>query len=103
MEQKSEVSKLSNPNEIEIAKFRMMDVRFDCLVRMFDSGQIQPKSMMPFVERKPLPPQWFKSEMKFTMEFVEDADPYMIGMAVKEAFNKLKNNIEAYEQGRSVV
>jgi len=97
MKQKSEVSRLSNPNEIDIAKLRMMDVRFDCLVRMFDSGQIQPKSMMPFVHLKALPEQWFKSELKLTMEMVADAAPYTFGMAIKQAYQKLKQHIELYE------
>jgi len=92
------IETVSNPNELEIAKYRMMDVRFDCLVRMFDSGQIQPKSSLPFVEREPLPPQWFKLETKLTMEFVEGADPYQIGMAIKESFWKLKKHIEDYEK-----
>jgi len=91
------VSPVTDPNELEIAKMRMMEVRFDCIVKMFDFGQIQPKSMMPFVERKPLPPQWFKSQIKFSLEFLRDADPVHIGMAIKKALAKMDEAISYYE------
>jgi len=98
MDNDSQVSSVYDPNELEVAQFRMMDVRFDCLVRMFDSGMIQPRNIIPFVKRKSLPPQWFKSEMKFTMEFVEDSSPYSIGCVIKDMFKKLKLHIENYEK-----
>lgn len=85
------------PNEIDEAKHRMASIRFDCLVKMFDYGQIQPKSPMPFVHRKALPPQWFKSEMTLTMELVAHASPYELGMAIKDAFTKLQRHINEYE------
>jgi len=90
------------PNEVEIAKFRMMDIRFDCLVRMYDNGQVERKSLMPFVQSKPLPPQWFKSEMKLTMEFIEDADPYQLGVAIKKQWQKMKDVILDYEQSGKI-
>lgn len=96
METKSEISYVP-PSEIDEAKYRTMSVRFDCLVKMFDYGQIEPRIPMPFVQRKALPPQWFKSEMKLTMELVADADPYTLGMAIKQAYQKLKEHIELYE------
>lgn len=96
METKSEISCVP-PREIDEAKYRTMSVRFDCLVKMFDYGQIEPRIPMPFVQRKALPPQWFKSEMKLTMELVADADPYTLGMAIKQAYQKLKEHIELYE------
>ena len=96
MEVKSEIS-YPSPDEMDIAKYRTMNIRFDCLVKMFDYGQIEPRSLMPFAQPKPLPPQWFKSELKLTMELVSDADPYHLGMIIKQAYQKLKNHIEVYE------
>lgn len=92
------VSRVTNPNEIEEAQMRMMKVRFDCIVKMFDCGTIQPKSPLPFVERKPLPPQWFKSEMKLTLEFLRDAEPVHIGLAIKQALAKMDEAISLYEK-----
>lgn len=88
MEPKSEISFI-HPNEIEEAKIRMMHVRFDCLVRMFDCSKIR--------GGKPLPPQWFKSEIKLTMELIEYSDPYVLGKIIKDAFFELKYHIERYE------
>lgn len=91
------VSRVTDPQELERAQMRMMEVRFDCIVKMFDCGQIQPKSMMPFVQRKPLPPQWFKSEIKFTLEFLRDVEPVHIGLAIKQALAKMDDAISLYE------
>lgn len=91
------VSRVTNPNEIEEAQMRMMKVRFDCIVKMFDCGITQPKSPLSFVERKPLPPQWFKSEMKLTLEFLRDAEPVHIGLVIKQALAKMDEAISLYE------
>ncbi len=101
MEHNSKISGVLNPNEIEMARFRNMEIRFQCLVKMFDSGFVQRKNPMPFLPATTPPPQWFKSETKLTMEFVEYADAETIGRVIKEAFYKLKNHIESYEQERS--
>jgi len=96
MEIKSEISCVS-PNEIDEAKLRQMRIRFDCLVKMFDSATIMTKGSF-LNPPKPLPPQWFKSEIKLTMEAVEHYDPYKLGLIIKEAFFHLKRHIEQYEK-----
>jgi hypothetical protein len=96
METKSEISYVL-PNEMDEAKYRTMSVRFECLVKMFDFAQKEPKSSFFFMESKPLPPQYFKSEIKLTMELVANADPYTLGIVIKQAYNNLKRHIDQYE------
>ena len=90
----SEVSRVTDPNELEIAAHKMMSVRFDCLVKMYDFAKVKSENPMPYIK---YPPQWFKSEIRFTMEFIESTDPKIIGMAVKAAYYELKKTIEKYE------
>lgn len=92
-----EVSRVTDPFELEEAKMKMMEVRFDCIVKMFDCGQIIPKSTMPFIQPKPLPPQWFKSQMKLTLEFIRQSEPEMIGIAIKQLLAKMDEAISLYE------
>jgi hypothetical protein len=96
MELKPEISFIA-PNELEEAKSRTANIRFDCLVKMFDYGQRQIGGVFLSVP-KSLPPQWFKCEMKLTLELVAEADPYTLGMAIKEAYLRLKHHIEQYEE-----
>lgn len=96
----TEVGAVENPSEFEIAAYRMMYLKFNCIVQMYDSGQIQCKGDI-FYTPKPLPPKYFKSETKFTMEFVEDTDALTIGNIIKNAFNDLKKSIKDYEQERT--
>lgn len=90
MDFKPEISCVS-PNEMDEAKYKMVSIRFDCHVKMFDCGQRETQAA------KPLPPQWFKSELKLTLESIADADPCVLGMRIKEVYLKLKNHIEQYE------
>jgi len=100
MEQNESVISGISPNEIDESQYRQMSIRFDCLVKMFDSGTRMTKASFPF-QSKPLPPQWFKSEIKLTMEAVEYYDPYKLGMIIKNAFSDLKRHIEQYEKPTS--
>ena len=82
------------PTDKEIQ--RMMEIRFDCLVKMFDSGYRTVKSNIPLVPPKHLPPQWFKLEKRFTMEMIKESNPYELGCLIKEAFFELERHIEQY-------
>lgn len=92
------ISKVEDPQEEWLAKQRMTSVRFDALVRMFDSGQIQPKGGFLHTP-KPLPPQYFKCESSLTMEFVKDADPHTLGSILKKMYAELEEHIHKYENG----
>jgi hypothetical protein len=81
------------PTEREMQ--RLMEVRFDCIVKMFDSGfRTTGGFLMP---KKDLPPQWFKSNMHLTLEAVKEKSPYELGYIIKNAFNELQKHIEQYE------
>lgn len=85
MKTETEVSKVTNPFEKLRAHFGMSEIRFDCLVRIFDSTNTRT-------------PQWFKSETKFTLEFLQSSDPHTIGLQIKDALSKLEENISQYER-----
>ena len=42
-------------------------------------------------------PQWFKANHILTLEMVKHADPYELGMRIKEMFHQLEKTIESYE------
>lgn len=94
------VSRVDDPFERDIAEHKMASIRFDCLVKIYDCGVIQPKSNLPFLSLKPLPPQWFKSEIKFTLEYLRYEDPYTIGLAIKEALSRMDAVITEYEKNK---
>ncbi len=89
---KTEITYIS-PHEIDEATQRIASIRFDSLVRMFDVAK-------PHNKVTPLQPQWFKSELKLTMELIEDSDPYLLGRIIKDAYFELKKHIEQYEYVR---
>jgi hypothetical protein len=43
-------------------------------------------------------PQWFKVNHILTLDAVKHADPYDLGMRIKEMFYQLEKTIEKYEQ-----
>jgi hypothetical protein len=86
-----------SPFEMEEAQYRHASIRFDCLVKMFDFGQIESQSGIFLQKSIPRQPQWFKSELRLDLETVAYADPYVLGKAIKDAYNKLKHHIEQYE------
>ena len=77
---------------------RCAEIRFDCLVKMFDSGIRTKKSGLIINTEKELPPQWFKNEMRLTLEAVEYGDPHELGMALKNMFKQLDIHIKNYEK-----
>jgi len=77
---------------------RMMEIRFDCLVRMFDMGnRAYEKPGLIFDTETALPPQWFKSEHKLTLENIKNCDPYALGMEIKNMLHQLEYHIEKWE------
>lgn len=82
---------------------KMAEIRFDCSVRMYDCGIRTAKVpyAIPFMyEEKPLPPQWFRSYSKITLESIKHADPYDLGMQLKNMYAQLEHHIKKYESGQ---
>jgi hypothetical protein len=75
---------------------QVCEIRFDCLVTMHDVGF---KKLLG-TEKQSKTPQWFKANHTFTLEEVKYADPYQLGMRMKQMFNQLEKTIEQYEQYR---
>jgi hypothetical protein len=74
------------------------EIRFDCLVKMYDVGYITPKGgMLSFTPPKPYAPQWFKSVSYLTLEKIKYEDPYVIGVQIKQQFEGLEQAIKQYE------
>lgn len=79
---------------------KMCEIRFDCLVRMFDMGIEKPNSLVPFKVKREIPrkPQWFKSSAKMTLEHIKYADEYEIGRMVKDMYRQLEIHIRQFEE-----
>lgn len=92
-------------NEIEITPAypqgeefnRLMEIRFECLVRAFDFGQREERGIFTSGSSKPRPPQWFKVEKKITLEGIKSADPYELGCSIQEMLKLLEAHIDKYE------
>lgn len=79
---------------------KMCEIRFDCLVRMFDMCIEKPNKLVPFRVKREVPhkPQWFKSTAKMTLEQIKYADEYEIGRMVKDMYRQLEMHIRQYEE-----
>jgi hypothetical protein len=44
-------------------------------------------------------PQWFKANHRITLEGVKHADPYELGMRIKQMFHQMEDTINKYENG----
>jgi hypothetical protein len=75
------------------------EIRFDCLVKMYDVGYVTPKEggFLEFTPSKPYAPQWFKSVSYLTLEKIKYEDPYVIGVQIKQQFEGLERAIKEYE------
>jgi hypothetical protein len=78
---------------------RMCEIRFDCLVKMYDMVVSKPSTLLPFSLRKEIPrkPQWFKSTSTISLEAIKNEDEYLLGRRLKEQFQQLELHIKQYE------
>ena len=74
-------------SELEADKRRLCEIRFDCTVKMFDSG-VRDKGT----------PQWFKSQSVITLEDVKYQSHELLGLRLKQMLFELEQVIEKYEQ-----
>ena len=86
-------------SEMEADTRRVCEIRFDCLVTMHDVAYKKYKGLWG-QEKQSKTPQWFRSNQVLTLEGIKYADPYELGMRIKEVFNQLEKTIEQYEQYR---
>lgn len=76
---------------------RVCEIRFDCMVSMHDVGYRRIKDVWG-QEKQSKTPQWFRANHKITLEGVKHADPYELGMRIKQMFYELEKTIERYEK-----
>jgi hypothetical protein len=77
---------------------KLCEIRFDCLVTMHDYGFSTLKNSTFFKgDVKSNSPQWFRANHNITLECVKHADPYVLGMRIKEMFHRLEDTIKKYE------
>ena len=84
-------------SEMEADTRRLCEIRFDCMVTMHDVAYRTYKGMWG-KEKQSKTPQWFKVNHVLTLEMVKHADPYELGMRIKEMFHQLEKTIEQYER-----
>ena len=88
-------------SEMEAYTTRVCEIRFDCMVTMHDVGFKKIKTY-PFgfeMVKQSSKPQWFRANHKITLEGVKHADPYELGMRIKQMFHQLEDTINKYENG----
>ena len=75
---------------------RVCEIKFDCLVTMHDVGFKKYKGVWG-QEKQSKTPQWFKANQTITLEEIKHADPYELGMRIKEMFHRMEDTINKYE------
>lgn len=91
---------ITRVHEPEADTRRVCEIRFDCLVTMHDVAFKKTKTG-PFglIEKQSKTPQWFKANQTITLEEVKHADPYELGMRIKQMFHQMEDTIDKYENG----
>lgn len=85
-----------SPSEIDESKKRLCEIRFECLVKMFDVGYYQERGFLNIPVGKPHP-QMFKLETRLTLEAIKHCDEYQLGKIIKDAYRQLESHISQYE------
>jgi hypothetical protein len=75
---------------------RVCEMRFECLVTMHEVTYKKYKGLL-WQEKQSKTPQWFKANHALTLEEIKYADPYQLGMRIKEMYSRLAESIENYE------
>lgn len=75
----------------------MCEIRFDCLVTMYEMGTREAAKGFFVKEERRLNPQWFRSQRRITLDAIRNADEYMLGRQLKEMFHQLELHIKKYE------
>lgn len=86
-----EISRVTHPQELEIGRMKHTEVRFDCLVKIFDETNVKGK-----------PPQMFKNETRLTLEMVKYGTLEEIGYAIKKAYYALESHIKLHEENQKI-
>lgn len=86
-----------DPYEISLAEQKILEIRFDCIVKMCARNQEEEKPFHISVFEEPaLKPQAFKSEAKLSLDFIKYSEPMQIGLMMKEMLIRLENEIEKH-------
>lgn len=83
--------------DFEADKRRLCEIRFDCLVTMYDSGMRETGGGFLYESRN-LPPQWFRMNSQITLETIKYATEEQLGAQLKQMYYELLKTIEKYEQ-----
>lgn len=78
---------------------RLCEIRFDCMVTMYDVAY-RKRDCGVFGEEVSKTPQWFKAQHQLSLESIKYMDEYSIGATIKEMFYQLEKTINKYEQPR---
>ena len=76
---------------------KLCEIRFDCLVTMYDVGFARYKGMWG-QEKQSRVPQWFKAQHHITLESIKYMDERELGSQIKQMFKELEQTINQYEQ-----
>jgi len=85
----------------DFTKLSMCDIKFDCVVTMYDLARKEIKQNLLAnlftVEKQPSIAQWFTCENVLTLEFIKHAPEEEIGKTMKFMLKNLEESIEKWE------
>jgi len=78
----------------------MAEIRFDCFVTMYEMGvRTYKRDVGLFIkEERSLPPQWFKSINKITLDAIRHSNPYELGKLLKDMIEQMDSHIDRYKK-----
>jgi len=93
-----EENKITPVSDVEAQELpRLCEIRFDCLITMFEAGYKDPKGLS-LIPETPQKPQWFKSQNKLSLEAIRYTDEYSLGLRLKQMLRQLDNHIDKYKR-----
>jgi len=97
-----EETKIEQVSEEEVGSLQSMaEIRFDCLVKMFDSKTKEIENFgglgLPIHREVARKPQWFKCQQTLTLESIRHGSEYELGSMLKIMLRKLELHMEQYK------
>ena len=81
----------------------LTEIRFEALVTAYDVAlPVKERGVRFFFPPPPkkYPPQWFKLQFMLTLETIKYESPEIIGRMIKDAFFKLEQEINRYQDSK---
>lgn len=84
------------PAESAKCNSHIAEIRFDCMMKMFDLVTVHPCGVYR-KDEEPHPQRFILCET-FSLEDIKYKDAYQLGMEIKEAYKKLEQHMAEYKK-----